>query len=206
MDGCTTEIALTAAAALVPIAMKYGAGCLGNRLRNPSRIQKHVLVLPPRCGKTRLHDMLVHQHQVLVIDVDEYINSVCERPVCDKLDSDPIGSFEYEMDYHEAADKVLDTIRRRIRHHKGLRVLFVTSSWKWAKQFKKDATYLCSPDSEFWDKILETEPEEAKRDELRKARTRFIDSVPDKTMIQTYSSFKELATMVRKRLNITQEL
>lgn len=206
MDGCATEVALTAAAALVPIAARYASGCFGSRLRPASKIQKHVLVLPPRCGKTRIHDILVHQHQVLVVDVDEYIKVVCTEPEADKLSGLPIGSFEYEMDYHELADKVLDNIKRRIKHHKGLRVLFVTSSWKWASQFKRDAVYLCSPDSEFWEKILETEPEEHEREQLRKARARFIDSVPDKSLIQTYASFKELAQMVRKRLSISQEL
>lgn len=205
MDIGATEIA-TMTAMLVPVAVKYSSSCFAARIRNPAKIQKHVLVIPPRCGKTRLHDILVHQHQVLVVDVDEYIKLCCTSAEVDKLKSDPIGSFEHEMDYHEMADKVLENIKKRIKHHKGLRVLFLTSSWKWASQFKRDAVYLCSPDSEFWDKILETEPEEHQRELLRKARARFIDSVPDKTAIQTYSSFKELAQMVRKRLSITQEL
>lgn len=204
MDGCSIEAVGAAASVLLPIAVHVGRGCFA-RIRDPRKVQKSVLVLPHRGGKTHLHDALVHQHQILVVDVDEEIKALATDKELEKLQRSPIGSIEYEMDYDDLADRVLDMIKKRLRHHKGLRVLFLTSSLTWAKSFKTDAVYLASPDAEFWAKIIATETSEAKREELRKAREQFLNSV-DKKTIQTYGSFAQLVDAVKKRMRISSEL
>lgn len=204
MDGCATEIAGAAASMLLPLALHAGRGCLA-RIRDPRRVQKSVLVLPHRGGKTHLRDALVHQTQVLVVDVDEQMKGVASEKELEKLNSSPVGSIEYEMDYDDLADRVLEQVKKRLRHHPGLRVLFVISSLTWAKSFKTDAVYVASPDAEFWARILSAESNEVKRDELRRARDKFLNSV-DKKAIQTYSSFGQLVEAVRKRLYISAEL
>jgi len=205
MDGCASEIVATAGAILIPVALHTAKSCM-TRVRDPRKIQKSVLCLPHRCGKTHLHDALIHQHQVLVCDVDEQIKAVCDEKKVEKLMATPLGTFEFEMSYDECADMVLALMKERIKHHKGLKVLFVTSSLTWAKSFKSDAVYIASPDAEFWDKIVNTEPLESKREELRRARQRFISQVPAKGAIVTYNNFKELTNAVKQRLGITQEL
>lgn len=204
MDGCATETAVAAASVLIPLAVRAGRNCF-TKIRDPTKIQKSVLVLPHRGGKTHLRDALVHQHQVLLVDVDEQIKALSTDKELEKLRGSPIGSIEFEMDYDDLADRVLELTKKRLRHNKGLRVLFLTSSLTWARSFRNDAVYIASPDAEFWGKILGTEPDAQKREELRKARDQFLNSV-DKKVIQTYSSFGQLVEAVRKRLSISAEL
>jgi hypothetical protein len=117
-----------------------------------------------------------------------------------------IDTIEHDMEYVELANEVLAEIKTRLQHNKKLRVLFLTSSLAWANQFKKDALYIASPDSEFWDSILKAEENEEKRDVLRKARDIFIKTVPDARAISTYNSLKELERMVRQRFGIVHTL
>ena len=204
MDGCATETALAAASILVPMAMRVGKNCF-SRVREPTKCQKSVLVVPHRSGKGFLHNALLHQHQILVVDVDEDIKGVSTDKEYEKLRSSPIDSIAYEMDYDELADRVLEATKKRLKHNKGLRVLFLTSSLTWAKTFKKDALYVASPDAEFWAKILETESDAHEKDLLRRARERFLNSV-DKRVVQTYSTFQQLVDAVKGRMSINAEL
>lgn len=204
MDACASEGAVAVATMLLPLALHASRSCL-TKIRDPRKVQKSVLVLPHRGGKTHLRDALVHQHQILVVDVDEQIKAVSTDKELEKLRGSPIGSIEYEMDYDDLADRVLELTKKRLRHHKGLRVLFLTSSLTWARSFRNDAVYLASPDAEFWGKILNAEPDESIRDDLRRARDQFLNSV-DKKAIQTYSSFAQLVDAVKKRMSISAEL
>jgi len=204
MDGCASEGLATAVMMLTPLAITMGRNCV-NRVRDPRKVQKSVLVLPHRGGKTYLRDALVHQHQILIVDVDEQLKGLCTDKELEKLRASPIGSIEYEMDYDDLADRVLDVTKKRLRHHKGLRVLFLTSSLTWARSFRNDAVYLASPDAEFWMKILSAETDETIRDDLRRARDQFLNSV-DKRAVQTYNSFGQLVEAVRKRMRISSEL
>jgi len=205
---CSKEVVAAVSSSLVPLALHLGSSvsCLGHRLRSPTRIQKHCLVVPHKGGKSYLHDKLQSQRSVLVVDVDEHIRLGCEAGKVLKMEKARIDSIEHDMEYVELANEVLAQIKVRLAHNKKLRVLFLTSSLAWANQFKKDAVYIASPDSEFWDDILKGEEDEGKRDVLRKARDIFIKSVPDARAISTYNSLKELERMVRARFGIVHTL
>lgn len=203
MDGLSSAEVISA---LTPLALYVGQKCLG-RIRDARKIQKHCLVIPHRCGKTRLAEALENQSQILVIDVDEYMPSVVEQKELGRLLNSKVGSFHWDLDYSELADEVLADIKKRLKHHKKLRVLFLTSSFKWAVQsFRKDAVYCVSPDSKYFEELLENEEDEGKKLEITKARQNMINSVPDKKAIKTYSDFKQLEEMVRQRLNIQHTL
>jgi bisphosphoglycerate-independent phosphoglycerate mutase (AlkP superfamily) len=141
-----------------------------------------------------------------VVDVDEEIHLTCEAGRVLKMEKARLDTLERDMEYLELANEVLAKIKVRLQHNKKLRVLFLTSSLAWASQFKKDAVYVASPDSEFWDEIMKSQEDEEKRDVLRKARDSFIKSVPDARAISTYNSLKELERMVRQRFGIVHTL
>lgn len=202
---CSKEVIATVATTLVPVALHIGAGCFG-RIRNPSKIQKHVLVVPHKGGKTYLHDKLQAQRNILVIDLDEHIRLTCDAGKVLKMEKSRIDSIEHDMEYIELANEVLEKMRVRLSHNKKLRVLFLTSSLAWANQFKKDAVYIASPDSEFWDEIIGGVEDVEKREVLRKARDVFIKGVPDPRVIATYNSLKDLEGMVRSRFGIVHTL
>lgn len=202
---CSKEVVAAVVTTLTPVALHIGAGCFG-RVRNPAKIQKHVLVVPHKGGKTYLHDKLQAQRNILVIDVDEHIRLTCEAGKVLKMEKSRLDSIEHDMEYVELANEVLDKIKVRLSHNKKLRVLFLTSSLAWANQFKKDAVYIASPDSEFWDEIVGGIEDLTQRDVLRKARDTFIKGVPDQRAISTYNSLKQLEDMVRSRFGIVHTL
>ena len=205
---CSKEVVATAVITLTPLALHLAStiGCFGRRVRSPTKIQKHCLVVPHKGGKTYLHEKLQSQRSVLVVDVDEHIRLGCDAGKVLKMERSRIDTIEHDMEYVELANEVLAEIKTRLQHNKKLRVLFLTSSLAWANQFKKDALYIASPDSEFWDSILKAEENEEKRDVLRKARDIFIKTVPDARAISTYNSLKELERMVRQRFGIVHTL
>ena len=88
---CSKEVVATVASSLVPLALHLSSsiGCLGRRLRSPTRIQKHCLVVPHKGGKSYLHDKLQSQRSVLVVDVDEHIRLGCEAGKVLKMEKVP---------------------------------------------------------------------------------------------------------------------
>jgi len=197
--------AIQGASAILPVAMYVARGCYNHRVRLASKIQKHVLCLPSKGGKSLLFHKLGTQKKYLVIDVDEFLPTVCAPDELRRLDmAQSAGNFLQETIYYsECADKVLAYMRKQLKQNKSLKVLFVTSCWAWAQRFRQDAVSIACPDRDFFAQILERFPET--KDELRVKREEFLESVP-KACVQTYNSYEELESMVRKRLDIVHTL
>lgn len=202
---CSKEVLASATATLVPIALHLGTTCFG-RVRPPHKIKKHTLVIPHKGGKTWLHEKLQSQRGVLVVDVDEHIKTLCDSGKVLRMEKSRIDTIEHDLEYIELADQVLKDVKTKADKSKKLRVLFLTSSVAWASQFKRDACYIASPDSEFWDEIMGGIESIEEREVLRKSRELFIKSLPDSRAITTYNSLKDLEGMVRRRFGITHTL
>jgi len=200
-------ISLTTAI-LTPVAMYTWNNCIKPKIRNPTKIQKHVLLLPSRSGKSYLYSKLASQKNYMVIDVDEFLKTCSSRDEIDRLDMAKKNNsfYEYDLYYKSCADKVLKFVREQIKGNKSLKVLFISSCFNWASQFKKDAVCCASPNSDYWDEILNGEEDNKKKEHLRKFRQHFLDALPSKDACSTYNSLKELEELVRRRLNLNHHL
>lgn len=189
---------------LTPLAIHTYKSCIRPRIRNPKNIKKQVLLLPPKGGKGYLYKKLSSQNQYMVIDVDEYLVSIVSKSDVERLKNAKQNDSFFELDlyYKSCADKVLDFVKKQIKTNRKMKVLFLSSSYTWASSFSHDAVCIAAPDSEFFEKILETfEPE--KRDQVRKGRNMFLDSLPSKSVCTTYHSYEELEQLIRNRLGIS---
>lgn len=194
------------ASALLPVAIFVAKGCMAaRRIRPASKIQKHVLCLPSKGGKTFLFNRLSTQKKYMVIDLDDFLKTCCTTDMMDRLNSAQIARnhFQAEMYYAECANKVLEYIRKQLKNKPTLKVLFLTSCWAWTQAFKKDAIALACPDKDFFQTILEENA--GIREQLRRDREDFLETVP-RQAVQTYNSYKQLEEMVRTRLDIVHTL
>lgn len=188
--------------ALTPLAIYTYKSCMARRIRNPTTIIKQVLLLPPKGGKGFLYKKLSSQTQYMVVDVDEYLKSIVSNEDMARLKvaKQNESFFELDLCYKSCADKVLKFVKDQIKTNKKMKVLFLTSSYTWASQFKHDSVCIAAPDSEFFEKILAENDD--KKDVLRKSRDVFLNSLPSKSVCTTYHSYDELEQLIRTRLNI----
>ena len=207
MELPSAAVMASAISTLAPLALYVGRSCM-SRIRDTKRIKKICLVLPRKGGKGFLTSALGQsQRDFLMVDTDELMRSVCDEKEVSHLDNAREAGrlFEASLLYNEMAQKVLAYVKEKQKLNRGLRVLFVTSSFEFSKCFKPDAVFLASPDSQFFERILEAyTPEE--REALRRHRTEFMEAVPDKRAVGVYTSYEELEKLVRNRLGIQRHL
>lgn len=202
MDVASVPLALSAIGTLLPLAYYAGRSCV-SRVRSPTKIKKQVLLIPPGCGKSWLSDKLSHQQQYLVVDVDEVIISTCGDKEVEHLHTAQNSGHDHEADltYTELALKVLEKTKQRMKADKTLKVLFLTSSYRFASTFKRDSVCVVAPDRESFEQYIKDKPV-SERERLRKLRGLFISSIPDKRAIHTYKTLEELEQAIRARLGV----
>lgn len=198
--------AVSAISTLVPLAV-YGARSCLYRVRDASCIKKQILLMPPGCGKSWLTKRLQHQNQFLVVDCDQEIRSLCDPKTIAHFDASKSSGYDHEADltYTEMCLEVLQRTKTRLKADKKLKVLFITSSFRFASHFKRDSICVCSPDKESFEEAIAGKPVE-ERERLRKERTAFISTIPDTRAITSWKTHTELERMVRIRLGIQDVL
>jgi len=205
MDTISPATAISLATTLLPLAYYQANHCFG-RMRDSTKIKKNVLVLPTKGGKGYLKTK-VESANLLVVDVDEYLKDFNSPKDLDRLKQAHASGklHEYSLYYKTCADKCLDFVKTQIKHNHKLRVLFVTSSYAFATNFKRDSICIASPDSDFYDSILE--PLEAEqRETLRKERSFMLASIPTQNAVNVYNSYADLEKLVRSRLGVFHKL
>jgi len=195
-------------AILTPVAMYTWNNCIKPKIRNPTKIQKHVLLLPSRSGKSYLYSKLASQKNYMVIDVDEFLKTCSSRDEIDRLDMAKKNNsfYEYDLYYKSCADKVLKFVREQIKGNKSLKVLFISSCFNWASQFKKMLYVVHLPTAIIGMKFLMVKKIIKRKNILGNFRQHFLDSLPSKDACSTYNSLKELEELVRRRLNLNHHL
>lgn len=198
--------AISSVGTLIPLAVYIGKSCFG-RVRDGSKIKKQILLLPPGSGKTTLTKRLSFQRQYLIIDLDEVIRSLCDNKTIRHMDDAKREGLDHEADltYTECALEVLEKTKARLKADKTLKVLFVSSSYRFASHFKRDSIVVVAPNKEAFEKHIHDKPAE-ERERLRKERNAFISSVPNPKAIQTFSTHEELEKALRLRLGIPNVL
>ena len=163
--------------------------------------------MPSGSGKSWLVKRLSHQRQFLVVDLDEVIRSVCDPKQVRHMDESKTHGYDHEADlcYTELALEVLEKTKDRLKADKTLKVLFITSSWRFASHFKRDSVCITAPDKEAFEEHTKDKPVE-ERERLRKERTSFITSIPDARAIHTFKSHDELEKAIRARLGVSNVL
>lgn len=206
MESTTAAITYSVASTLLPIAY-YSALTCWSRIRDPTKIRKSVLVMPPKSGKTTLKERL-NCNELMVIDLDEFIKGVMSPTEEKRLAEFKANNHlhEFELFYKEQADKVYEKIRKQINNNHTKRVLFITSSWLFASQFKADSIYVVCPDQDFHKREILAETTVEERDSLNLQRQYFIDSIPNKRAINSYHNYNQLEEKVRARLKLHHKL
>jgi hypothetical protein len=204
----STMTVLSGVSMLSPIAMYVGRSCL-TRIRNPLRIQKHCLLIPPKSGKSYLKNMLSKQKKIMVIDLDEFLHASNENKNSDlKRIEEALKNkswMEYELYYKNAADNVFKFIKEQIKSNSKLKVLFITSSYAFSSAFRPDAVVATAPDVEFFEKLIEgLTPEEQMV--AKERRTNFLEALPDKNACSLYHSLDELEKAVRSRFSLSYNM
>ena len=199
-------VAMSAIGTLLPLAVYASRSCY-NRVRDARYIKKQVLLMPAGSGKSWLAKRLSHQRQFLVVDLDEAIRSLCEPKAVGHVDSSKAAGYDHEADlaYTELALEVLEKTQTRLKADKTLKVLFLTSSWRFASHFKRDSVCIVAPDKEAFEEHTAEKPVE-ERERLRKERTAFIATIPDARAIHTFKTLDEMESAIRVRLGVANVL
>jgi len=198
--------AISAGTTLLPIAYYVGKGCFG-RIRNAKDIKKNIICLPSKSGKSSLAKSLVSNKNFLLIDLDEFIKSVNDKELLEKIQKakEDQDTGLYHILYGKAADTALDFVKKESAKEKNLRCIFLTSEYDWSmKRFKRDAVYVAIPSRNLHKEILESSPKD-QREQIEKDRMEFINRLPYDA-VKTYNSFGELETMVRSRFDIQHRI
>lgn len=178
----------TAGATLLPIAY-YAVQGWFNRPRNVRNVKKNVICLPSKSGKTSLAKSLVSNKNMMLIDLDEFIKTVNEPELLDKIDDAKANNNTglYSILYGSAADKALDFVKTEIKKDPKLRCIFLTSDFDWSvKRFKSDQIYVAIPSQNLHKSILEAAPKE-EREAIASHRLDFIQRLPFES-VKTYNS------------------
>jgi hypothetical protein len=206
MEVVGTSAAMSAGSALLPIAYYAGRSCF-RRIRAATAIKKNVVCLPSKSGKSTLAKSLVSNKNILLVDLDEFINTVNDEKLLEKIakaKSDHDTGL-YHILYGKAADEALDFIKKETKKDAALRVILLTADYSWSrKKFKDDALYVAIPSHDLHKQILESAPKE-ERDQIEKDRIEFINRLPYDS-VKTYNSFLELESMVRARFDIQHKI
>jgi len=199
-------VVMSAVGTLLPLAAYAGRSCL-SKIRDAKKIKKQILLMPPGSGKSWITKQLAYQRQFLVVDLDETMRSICDPKDIRHMDESKISGYNHEADltYTELALEVLAKTQKRLRADKSLKVLFITSCWRFASHFKKESIYSVCPNKEAFEEHTMEKPVE-ERERLRKERVVFINSIPAMTSIHSYKTLEELEVAVRSRLGINNVL
>lgn len=199
-------VALSAMATLAPLALYASRSCL-TRIRDARCIKKQVLLMPSGSGKSWLTRRLAGQQQFLVVDVDEAIRVMGDEKLVRHFDQSKSASLDHEADltYTELALQVLKKTKERLLADKKLKVLFITSSYRFASHFKRDSIMCAAPSAEAFEEALSAKPVE-EQNRLRKERNAFTSSLPNTDAVYRFKKLDELESAIRVRLGILDVL
>lgn len=206
MEPLTASAALSAGSTLLPMAYYAGRSCF-RRIRAATSIKKNVICLPSKSGKSTLAKSLVSNKNILLVDLDEFINTVNDKALLDRITRAKAEQDTglYHILYGKAADEALQFIKTETKKDPALRVILLTADYSWSrKKFKDDALYVAIPSHDLHKRILETAAKE-ERDQIEKDRIEFINRLPYDG-VKTYNSFEELESMVRARFDIQHKI
>ena len=195
-----------AGATLLPIAYYLGVGCF-RRIREATRIKKNVICLPSRSGKSTLAKSLVSNKNLLLVDLDEFIETVNDKDLLEKIKKakEEHDTGLYHILYGRAADEALEFIKKESKKDPALRIILLTSDFEWSsRKFRNDALYVAIPSHSLHKQVLESTPKDI-REQVEKDRIEFINRLPFES-VKTYNSFGELEAMVRSRFDIQHRL
>lgn len=202
MDGTSSVVLANAVLYLIPIGMFVRRKC-AEKIRSPEKIQKHLVLLPPKCGKSTISKTLSANDGWIICDMDEDMRKYPEYEEYARCDADG-RKVQAELLYFEMAQKLHKEVRARCRLH-DVKALFFSSNYRISSLFKSDSVYALCPDAESWEaRIMETPVEE--RDGLRLKRQQFLDALPSRDYAVSYHTNDELALAIRSRLNIRYKL
>lgn len=189
--------------AMVPIGAYMLRSCI-TRVRNPLSIRKSLILIPPKSGKSYLKKILGYQKDLIIIDLDELVGSKANAEELKNLIKfgDNVSTIEdFNFVYFGLAKKIYDETKEKLKASKKLRCIFLSSCFELSQLFKKDSTFILSPDSKYFDELLkDLSPEEDKL--ARTKRQNLLDKIEDKRTITLYSSLSQLENLVRVHFKI----
>lgn len=173
------------------------------KVRPAQTIQKHLILVPPRSGKTSIAKDLAKSAGWIICDLDEDIKLHEEHKEYEEAVK--AGLFaKADILYYEMAERVYKDVRSRCRKHK-VKAVFLSSCFRVARLFSPDAVVALCSDAESFETRLASLPM-GDRDGLRRARQLFLDALPSREFAVSFHTLEELITAVRGRLHIRYSL
>jgi len=202
-----SAVAVGVASNLLPVAYYLGRSCW-KRVRDVSKVQKSVVVIPSKAGKSHLCRSLTSTSGATLIDLDEFIRVVNSeeeiRDIRDALEKGDTGLFKILSGI--AYDKAFDFVRGECQKNPKMKAIFLTNDLEWStRKFanKWDAVYVALPSGELFKKICDENP--ADRLRLEHERAELLSRLPYES-VATYNSFDELEKMLKTRFNIQSRI
>ena len=202
-----SSIAIATATTLLPIASYIGRSCW-RRVRDAKKIQKSVVVIPSKSGKSYLARSLAGHSGATLIDLDEFIRVVVspdERKDIDEAKHTGDTGL-YKILSGIAYDKAFQFVREETQRNKKMKAIFLTNDLSWAErrfENKWDAVFVVMPSGDLFKKICDEHPDVA--EELKHERAEMLSRLPYES-VQTYNSFDELERMLKAKFNIQSRI
>jgi hypothetical protein len=202
-----SAVAVGVASNLLPVAYYLGRSCW-RRVRDVSKVQKSVVVIPSKSGKSHLSRSLTSTTGATLIDLDEFIRVVnSAEEIRDIEDAQSKGDTGLHRILSGIAyDKAFDFVRGECLKNPKMKAVFLTNDLEWAtRRFKNkwDAVYVSLPSGELFKKICDENP--ADRLRLEHERAELLSRLPYES-VATYNTFDELEKMLKHRFNIQSRI
>ena len=160
MEGLSAAAALKETTAiLVPVAMAGARWCIARHMvRNPRNIRKSLILIPRKAGKTMLAEALARdQAGHLIVDVDEMAKMICPPELLEKAEAAKAAHNAFLATHYstEAANRVLEEVRRILVARPGTRAIFLSSNPEFAGAWRRiDGVFYALPSDDLHKETL----------------------------------------------------
>jgi hypothetical protein len=165
--------------------------------------QEFVICVPPFPKRAELTQKLVSNKNIILIDLDSFIDTVNEKKLLDQI-ADAERSENnalHHVLYSMAASKALDFVRREVSKDSKMKAVLITSDYEWSsRNFEPHCIYAALPSRDLHKQIVEATPKDDV-ERVEKQRVEFISRLPYDA-VRTFNTYDELEQMIRTLFDI----
>jgi hypothetical protein len=165
--------------------------------------QEFVICVPPFPKRAELTQKLVSNKNIILIDLDSFIDTVNEKKLLDQIaDAEKTeNNALHHILYSMAASKALDFVRREVSKDSKMKAVLITSDYEWSsRNFEPHCIYAALPSRDLHKQIVEATPKD-EVDRVEKQRVDFISRLPYDA-VRTFNTYDELEQMIRTLFDI----
>ena len=165
--------------------------------------QEFVICVPPFPKRAELTQKLVSNKNIILIDLDSFIDTVNEKKLLDQIaDAEKSeNNALHHILYSMAASKALDFVRREVSKDSKMKAVLITSDYEWSsRNFEPHCIYAALPSRDLHKQIVDATPKDDV-ERVEKQRVEFISRLPYDA-VRTFNTYDELEQMIRTLFDI----